>query len=85
MPVCARCTGLYAAAPVGAMAALAMTRRVRASRVRAIMLAAATPTAIALAAEWVGVARPSGAARAIAAAPLGAATAWVVTRAIRTE
>lgn len=96
MPVCARCTGLYASAPVGAIAALLTTRKraqrraarlrdpIPAPRVRAILLAAAIPTAAMLAAEWLGFAHPSGAARAVAAAPLGAATAWTVTRAIRT-
>lgn len=87
-PVCARCLGLYLAAPVGAFAALvAHDRAVRGDarfwRVGSwpLLIVAAIPTAATLAIEWPGFGAPSNAARAVAALPLGAAVAFLVVRA----
>ena len=87
-PVCARCLGLYLAAPIGAVAALvAHDRAVRGDRRLwrlgswLLLIVAAIPTAVTLAIEWPGLGSPSNAARAIAALPLGAAIAFLVVRA----
>jgi uncharacterized membrane protein len=94
MPVCARCTGLYASATAGAAFAFAQARfgrsralgapnSLRASTVRTILLVAAIPTAVTLIVEWPGLVNPGSAARFLAALPLGAAAAWVVATAAR--
>lgn len=91
MPVCARCTGLYASASAGAAFALVhaglrpshlqgLQRPLRASTVRAVLLLAAVPTMASVIVEWCGVAEPSSVARFLAALPLGAAAGWVVVR-----
>lgn len=92
MPVCARCFGLYAAAPIGAVAALIAGMALRTRRrhlapatMRLVLIAAALPTAIVWAVEWFGFAQPSSGLRAGLAAPLGAAAAWIVTTAIAGE
>jgi uncharacterized membrane protein len=78
-PVCGRCAGLYAAAPIGAIAAMARRRRPDQAGGRLVMLTvAALPTAVTLAAEWLGVVPVSSLARALAAIPLGLAAAYVV-------
>jgi uncharacterized membrane protein len=79
-PVCARCTGLYVAAPFGVLAALIVGRTadVRAyRRWRVILLAALAPTVVSIVLERLG--GPSDAiSRALAALPLGAAAAAFV-------
>ena len=62
MPVCARCFGLYAPAPLGAGLALAAgagwlgrRRRMRVGQVRALLLATGLPTVATWTAEWLGV------------------------------
>jgi uncharacterized membrane protein len=79
-PVCARCTGLYCAVPVGALAGLVRRRRAdsRDTRLRAAVVGAALPTMGTLVAEWAGLAVVSNVTRALAALPLGAAGAYVV-------
>jgi uncharacterized membrane protein len=76
-PVCARCTGLYAAAPFGLLAALVWGRAADARayrRWRLVLLAALMPTVVSIALERLG--GPSDTvSRAIAALPLGAAAA----------
>jgi len=80
-PVCARCSGLYLAAPFGAVAAIALVGYRRPSRATLWWLAiAAIPTAFTLVIEWLGIAHPSNPARFVAAWPLGAAVAWVLVR-----
>ena len=85
LPVCARCTGLYAgaalAAPIALVSAVAMTR----SRARRILLIAALPTAITWTLEFAALMPFSNGARFIAALPLGFATAWLVFTVIRTN
>jgi uncharacterized membrane protein len=83
LPVCGRCLGLYAAAPAGAFVALLSAgdrRRTRAADLRRILAIAALPTMATLVIEWSGVGGVSSVARALAAAPLGAAVAWVLVR-----
>jgi uncharacterized membrane protein len=76
--VCARCTGLYAGAALGAVAAVIAGHARLAAAVPAIrraLVIAAIPTAATVAAEWMGMWAPSHAVRALAGLPLGAATA----------
>jgi uncharacterized membrane protein len=79
-PVCARCLGLYAAAPAGALAAMALHRALTGSRNFLLLCIAALPTA----ATWLGERAAgidvSNTARFAAALPLGAAVAWVIAR-----
>jgi len=82
-PVCGRCAGLYLAAPFGAAAALAVTRRRVPSR--AWFLAAALPTAATLVMEFLFGMPMTSLARALAALPLGAAVTWFMMAAIRSE
>jgi len=80
-PVCGRCSGLYLAAPIGALVAgVAIRRRTTAPRQMAWLALAAVPTAITLAVEWLNLAPVSNLARALAALPLGAMIAFVLVR-----
>jgi uncharacterized membrane protein len=94
LPVCARCAGLYlstaAGAVLGGLYLLGRARRDLAFRPgagdpatgtnwRLTLLLAALPTLATLAAEWMGVARPSNAVRALAAVPMGLAVGVVLT------
>jgi len=79
--VCARCLGLYAAAPAGALLALANRPRTLEHGGNLMLLAiAGAPTAV----SWLGehaLGWPmTNAVRFAAALPLGAAVAWVVAR-----
>ena len=75
LPVCARCTGLYLSAAVGILFAWARRRSspVPFANWRACLLWAALPTAATLLFEWWRPSGASGAVRAVAAVPLGAA------------
>lgn len=84
MPVCARCTGLYASGAAGALAAW-MAVPLMPRRTRAAVLAAALPTVITLAVEWAGIRDPGNVGRALAAVPLGAVSGWVFVRMLRAE
>jgi uncharacterized membrane protein len=79
-PVCARCTGLYASAPFGILAALIFGRAADARayrRWRLVLFAALMPTAVSIASERLG--GPSDTiSRALAALPLGMAAAALV-------
>ena len=92
MPVCARCTGLYAGGTLGiAVALVALGRRRQSGSERpdrceirtwrAALAAAAVPTLVTFALEWSAVAPVSRLARAIAAVPLGLAAGWVIVMA----
>jgi uncharacterized membrane protein len=84
LPVCARCTGLYLAGALGAVAAwfgIAANPR----RTRAVILIAALPTAFTVAIEWAAFAAPTNLLRAAAALPLGAAAGWLFVRMLRAE
>jgi uncharacterized membrane protein len=84
LPVCARCTGLYLAAALGACAAWAGARR-QAPRAAGLLALASLPTVLTLVLEWSGAAALSNGARSAAAVPLGAAAAWLVVRMLRAE
>jgi uncharacterized membrane protein len=85
-PVCARCAGLYLAAPLGVLVAAVVTRRRGRARVTRLQLAvAAAPTALTIALEWSGLAPIGNAARFAAALPLGAALAALVIDAAAPE
>jgi uncharacterized membrane protein len=77
-PVCARCSGLYLAAPLGALAAWWMGRDRSTRAWRAALIGASVPTAVTLALEWTSLAPVDNAARLIAALPLGATVAFVI-------
>jgi len=79
LPVCGRCTGLYLAAPLGALAAFFLRRNRSQMPPVGWLIAAAIPTALTFALEHLGVADVSNTARALSALPLGAATAFFVT------
>ena len=88
LPVCARCFGLYASGAMGALLAWVAAparREVSSRRARLLLGAAALPTVLTVAAEWLGLAHPSSAARAVAALPLGAAAGWVIVILLRGE
>jgi uncharacterized membrane protein len=83
-PVCARCTGLYLSGTLAALLAwLGSARMPR--RTRHVIVLAAVPTLVTLAAEWSGASAVSNIARAIAALPLGAAAGWLFVRMLRAE
>jgi uncharacterized membrane protein len=88
MPVCARCTGLYASAAIAAPLAwlfassLSGLSRLSGHRARTIAALAALPTLITWGLEFAGVAHFSNVARAAAALPLGFAAAWLVVSAL---
>jgi uncharacterized membrane protein len=78
-PVCGRCSGLYLAAPIGAVAAsIAMRRRRVRGRTLVWLAVAALPTAATLVLEFLTPVPVGNMARAAAALPLGAAVAFVV-------
>ena len=78
MPVCARCTGLYASAALAAPLALFLAAGLSGRRARYLVAAAALPTIITWGLEMAGLVHPSNMVRAIAALPLGFAAAWLV-------
>ena len=84
LPVCARCTGLYLAAPAGALVGLVSFRRRRGvkpghpERWRWLLTLAAIPTAATVALEWAGISGISGPLRAVCSLPLGFAVSWLV-------
>ncbi len=81
-PVCARCTGLYAGAPLGALAMCWWLphgrRRVPLRAVRTALVASALPTAAVWMAEWAARIPVGNTLRALAAVPLGAVVSSVV-------
>jgi|SRR5687768_792598 len=83
-PVCARCLGLYAAAPLGAMLALAVKTPARIVPARNVLLLgiAAMPTGVTWVVEHGFGAPLSNGLRFVAALPLGAAIAWLLVRTI---
>jgi uncharacterized membrane protein len=88
MPVCARCAGLYLAAPLGLAGVLLMGRRGRAddraSRWwRIAIVAAAVPTVISVGLEWIaGPGLSCNISRAMTAAPLGGVLAAAIGAAV---
>ena len=89
MPVCARCTGIYAGAAVAAIVAVVMRRggpmcppgadtQDGPYDARVAFVLAALPTAATLAYEWITGPTPSNWTRAAAGVPIGAVVAWIV-------
>ena len=77
LPVCARCTGLYAGAAIVAVRSYAprpYTRRTA----RTALLVSALPTIATLAYEWTTGDTPGNWTRAISGVPFGACVAWIV-------
>lgn len=89
LPVCARCFGLYASGAAGAIAAWAAGRARRGTpgpgQGRLLFAAAALPTALTVAVEWLGLAQPTNLGRMIAAWPLGLVAGWVFVRMLLVE
>ena len=88
MPVCARCSGLYLGAVVGALLAGVRSHGIAQTAspvLRMIVLAAAVPTGMTWLGEAVGWLPFAGGVRAVAAVPLGAAVTWVASLVIRGE
>jgi uncharacterized membrane protein len=94
LPVCARCSGLYAGGAGGLLIALLWQRRIRSRprlddralrRYRWLVLAAAAPTVITWLLEHAGLlpAETANAARALAGLPLGGAVGWIVWVSLR--
>ena len=83
-PVCGRCTGLYVAGALGAIAGWFGAARAP-RRTRRLMIWAALPTAVSVGAEWAGLYDGSTALRALLAVPLGATAGWVFVRMLRAE
>jgi uncharacterized membrane protein len=83
-PVCARCSGLYIAAPFAAFIAF-RRRKLDAIRRHAfwIVAAASVPTIVTLLWEWGGLGTPSNMWRFATALPLGAAVAAVLIATVR--
>ena len=83
MPVCARCTGIYLGAMLGALGARPLralgARALRHSR--ALLVAAVTPTLVTLVYEWTTGDMPSHLIRAAAGIPMGLIAAWLVVAA----
>jgi uncharacterized membrane protein len=87
-PVCARCAGLYLAAPVGAVAAMWRARPMGSRRPdaglppSAFFVLAAVPTALTLAIEWSGLSPLSNVVRFVSALPLGATIMYLIVRVV---
>ena len=83
MPVCARCTGLYASALFGGVVALGAARRRLGSRARWVLMALAVPTIVSWSTDYVGITHTTNLTRALLALPFGAAAGWIVTALLR--
>jgi uncharacterized membrane protein len=91
LPVCARCTGIYAGAAALALAVfVARVTPVRAGgsgalpsagTARRVLIAALVPTALTLVFEWTTGTMPANWIRAFAGFPIGAAAAWLIASA----
>ncbi len=83
-PVCARCFGLYAAAPLGLVLGRVGAAWTRGSfGPRGLLLLSAVPTAATLVGEWSGLVPMASWTRAVASAPLALVAGWVVAAALR--
>jgi len=82
LPVCARCSGIYAGAALAAMVFASRHRRHDTARgqvePRLVLLLALLPTAATLVFEWTTGVMAANWIRALAGAPLGVAVAWAI-------
>jgi len=84
LPVCARCSGIYAGAAIASIAMALQPWRLRAGHngppmePRVVLLVALVPTAATLVFEWTTGVMPANWIRAVAGIPLGVAVAWAV-------
>ena len=78
LPVCGRCTGLYLAAPFGALVAMLSRRNRSTMPWVGWLIAAAVPTALTWIFQRTDIITVSNAARFLWALPLGAVTAFYV-------
>lgn len=76
-PVCARCSGLYLAAPFAALVAVSRRRSPQLRPLRLLAMAA-VPTALTLFWEWGGLGMPPNLWRFATALPLSAAVTMVL-------
>ena len=79
-PVCARCLGLYAAAPAGALAAMLVRRSLSGGGNAFFLCIAALPSVMTWLAERAAGVSVGNSARFAAALPLGAVVLWVIAR-----
>src|SRR5690554_6142080 len=77
-PVCARCSGLYLAAPLGALLAFVTAGGLSRRRSVITLTMFGAPTTISFAAEHLAGLPVGNPARFVAALPLGAAIAWII-------
>jgi uncharacterized membrane protein len=89
MPVCARCTGIYAGAAIAALA-LPLVARLTPSRRRSpakrgalhwgrtLLIVSIVPAAATLGYEWTTGNTPANWIRAVSGLPVGAVVAWIV-------
>lgn len=77
LPVCARCTGLYAGAAFGVLL-LPRWSPTAVPRLRVLLITSAVPMGITWALEMAHLAEPSNVTRALAAVPLGLVVALAV-------
>lgn len=78
MPVCARCSGLYAGAALAGPLALVAVAGLSSRRARQVAAVASLPTLLTWGMEMAGLAHPSNSLRFAAALPLGLAAGWLV-------
>ena len=85
MPVCARCTGIYAGAAAASLVALVRAKRDAlewrgTGRLRLALLGSAVPALATLIYEWTTGSAPTNLVRGLSGVPIGAAVAWLVSR-----
>jgi uncharacterized membrane protein len=83
LPVCARCTGIYAGAAIAGLIAFVLTRSAQShhpNTSRLVLALAALPALTTLIFEWLSGQVPSNEVRALSGIMLGAGAAWVVLR-----
>ena len=82
MPVCARCTGIYAGAALAGPLGLLLASVWSSRRARLAAALAALPTVISWSLEFAGLIHPSNLVRAVLGVPLGFMLAWLVVGAL---
>ena len=82
MPVCARCTGIYAGAAIAALVWPFVARLKRSTgalhRARMLLIVSIVPAAATLGYEWTTGNTPANWIRAVSGLPIGAVVAWIV-------